>query len=867
MGSPSKSTPLIAQYWRVKQKVPDAILLFRLGDFYEMFFDDAELASSVLDIQLTSRSKDGAPLCGVPHHAAQPYIAKLLKAGYKVALCEQAAEQPGSRGLLARHLVRVITPGTVDEELVLSADEKSFLLAVHRTDSGFALAAVDVSTGEMRAARVGDVRELREETARLKPREILISHNDQALEKTMRSVQCALTPIEERLFDPVQARSTLSRRFDAMEPLADSALEVPIGAAIAYLEATFGPELAHLRPPEVYHIKRYMLVDETSRRHLELTVSTDGTKAGSLLGVLDQSLTPMGARTLSDWVTYPLLDLEAIAQRLDAVEELVSCDLGGPAHTAMRAVGDLERTISRVGSLRAGPRDLVKLAQSLSAVDQLKRALDAYRCAALRAIAARLRPKLELVALIARALAEEAPLSAREGGFIRPGFDPRVDELRALAHDARGVIARLEARERERTGISSLKVRYNRVFGYYIEVTRAHLERVPADYARKQTLAGAERFITPELKDLEGKILGAEAGLKQLELELFNALVRELVPHVRELLDTAQAIGEFDALLSLAVVARKRGYVRPQLDRELGLSLRDARHPVLETMMRSGDFVPNDLDLDPNERQVLLITGPNMAGKSTYLRQVALIVIMAQMGSFVPAAQARVGVIDRIATRIGARDDLRGGESTFMVEMRETAHLLDGLTKRSLLLLDEVGRGTSTYDGLAIAWALAEHLHDSTRAMVLFATHFHELTGLCRTLARVRNLRAEVREWNGEVIFLRRIVAGAADRSYGLEVARLAGLPQSLLARAREILDNLEQGELAGLGVGALARRPTPGGGSEQMSLFRPPATWLTDELRLLDVERLTPVEALNILARWVERGRRESARGSGSGA
>ena len=857
----------MAQYWRLKQKVPDAILLFRLGDFYEMFFEDAELASNVLDIQLTSRSKDGAPLCGVPHHSVQPYIARLLKAGYKVALCEQAVERPGSRGLLARHLVRVITPGTVDEELVLSADEKSFLLALHRAEHGFALAAVDVSTGELRAARVGSAKELREEITRLKPREIMFSAPDEALEEIVRPFKCALTRLDERFFDPTEANAVLARRFGAEGTLGDSALEAVTGAAIAYLEATFGPELAHLRPPEVYHIERYMLVDETSRRHLELAISSDGAKAGSLLGVLDESSTPMGARTLSDWVAYPLLDLEAIAQRLDAVEELVAGDLGGTAPKAMRAVGDLERTTSRVASLRAAPRDLLRLAQSLSALDELKQALDAYRCAPLRRIAARLRPKPELVALITGTLAEEVALSARDGGFIRPGFDSKVDELRALAHDARGVIARLEARERERTGISSLKVRYNRVFGYYIEVTRAHLERVPADYARKQTLAGAERFVTPELKDLEGKILSAESGLKQLELDLFNGLVRRLLPHVRELQETARGVGEFDAMLSFAIVARKRGYVRPQLDSELALSLRGARHPVLETMMRAGDFVPNDLDLEPDQRQLLLITGPNMAGKSTYLRQVALIAVMAQIGSFVPAAQARVGLIDRIATRIGARDDLRRGESTFMVEMRETAQLLDGLTERSLLLLDEVGRGTSTYDGLAIAWALAEHLHDSTRAKVLFATHFHELTSLCRVLARVRNLRAAVREWNGEVIFLRRIVEGAADRSYGIEVARLAGLPQSLVARAREILGNLEQGELAGLGAGSLARRAPDAGNSEQMNLFQPMTSWLAEELRLLDIERLTPVEALNILARWAERSRQESARGPGSGA
>ena len=863
MAVPPKNTPLMAQYWRLKEKVPDAILLFRLGDFYEMFFEDAEIASGVLDIQLTSRSKDGAPLCGVPHHSVQPYIAKLLKAGYKVALCEQATDQRGSRGLLARNLVRVITPGTVDEELVLTADEKSFLLAVCRADSGFGLAAVDVSTGEMRAARLGDVKELVEELARLKPREVLLSAQDDALAELAGQYKCALTRLPESSFDPASAKQALVRRFGARGALGDDTLETAAGTAIAYLEATFGPELAHLRPPEVYQVGRYMLVDENARRHLELTISSDGAKAGSLLGVLDESATPMGARTLADWLAYPLMDLEAIARRLDAVEELVTGDLGGPAPRAMRSVGDLERTTSRVASLRATPRDVLRLAQSLSALAELKEALAGYQSALLREATARMQSKPELVSLITEALAEDAPLTAREGGLIRAGFDPRVDELRALAKDARGVIARLEARERERTGINSLKVRYNRVFGYYIEVTRAHLERVPADYERKQTLAGAERFVTSELKDLEAKIFGAESGLKQLELDLFNELIRKLQPHVRDLQETARAVGEIDALLSLAIVARKRGYVRPQLDSGHAVSLRDARHPVLETMMRSGEFVPNDLDLDADERQLLLITGPNMAGKSTYLRQVALIVIMAQIGSFVPAAQTRIGLIDRIATRIGARDDLRRGESTFMVEMRETAQLLDGLTDRSLLLLDEIGRGTSTYDGLAIAWALAEHLHDSTRAKVLFATHFHELTELCRVCPRVKNLRAAVREWGDEVIFLRRIVEGAADRSYGIEVARLAGLPQTLVARAREILNNLERGDLAGLGPFRSARREQQSDAAVQMSLFQPTANWLAQELRLLDVEHLTPLEALNILARWAERHRQETTRGA----
>jgi DNA mismatch repair protein MutS len=504
--------------------------------------------------------------------------------------------------------------------------------------------------------------------------------------------------------------------------------------------------------------------------------------------------------------------------------------------------------------MRASPRDCLRAAQALAAVETLRSALGGYKSALVQQLAERLNPEPELVARIAVTIADDPPINPREGNVIRTGFDPEVDELRALASDARGVIARLEASERERSRIPSLKVRYNQVFGYYIEVTKPHLDRVPSDYERKQTLVGAERFSTPALKELERKILSAETGLKGLELQLFTKLLRDVAMRTGAILETARAVGELDALMSLAKAARRRGYVRPVMNSGFGLWIRDGRHPVLEAGMRSGEFVPNDLDADPDGRQLLLITGPNMAGKSTYLRQVALIVIMAQMGSFVPATDASLGLTDRVLTRIGARDELRRGESTFMVEMRETARLLEGLSERSLLLLDEVGRGTSTFDGLAIAWAVAEHLHDSTRAKVLFATHFHELTDLARERPRVKNLSMAVREWGGEVLFLRRVVEEAASRSYGIEVARIAGLPPSLVARARQILSNLEQGELDESGMARLARAPERRTSIAQMSLFAPAQSRILEELKTLDVDRLTPVEALNTLARIVGR-------------
>ncbi len=860
-----KHTPLIAQYLGVKQKVPDAILFFRLGDFYEMFFEDAEIGARILDIQLTSRSKEGVPLCGVPYHSADPYIAKLLKAGHKVAICEQSAESgyrhdafqltapddrhTPMRGLMPRQVVRVITPGTIGEEMVLVADQKNFLLALASDGDGCALAAVDVSTGEFLATQIASALGAREEIARLAPREIVLPQNVPRLRPIIENLKLTTTELDQSAYEVHQAREVLVRRFGTACDTLEPALAAAAGAAITYLEQNFGLDLAHLKPPRVYRAAEYMLVDETSRQHLELISSSDGTRPGSLLSVLDETLTPVGARTLSNWIVYPLMDLEAIRARHDAVEELFDSDLSGAVAEALKRIGDLERLGGRIGSLRASPRDVLKLARALEAAAALKRLTARGRSELLQAIAARLTPEPTLVTQIDAALSDEPPVNPRDGNAIRAGFSAEVDELRGLALDARGVIARLEASERERTHIPSLKIRYNQIFGYFIEVTKPHLARIPPDYERKQTLVGAERFTTAALKTLEHKILSAESGLKELESQLFTKLLRELALHSAAILETAAAVGEFDALRSLALVARRRGYVRPQMDSGLAIVVRDGRHPVLETGMKTAEFVPNDLSANPKERQLLLITGPNMAGKSTYLRQVALIVIMAQMGSFVPATEAHIGLTDRVLTRIGARDELRRGESTFMVEMRESARLLQGLTERSLLLLDEVGRGTSTFDGLAIAWAVAEYLHDSTSAKVLFATHFHELTELARERPRVKNLSMAVREWGGEVIFLRRVVEGAASRSYGIEVARLAGLPPTIIARARQILNNLEQGEFDEAGMARLARSPDGQRGAAQMSLFAPLENRIIEELRALDVDRMTPVDALNTLA------------------
>ena len=845
-----KQTPLIAQYLSVKQRVPDAILFFRLGDFYEMFFEDAEVGARVLDIQLTSRSKDGVPLCGIPYHAAEPYIAKLIKAGHKVAICEQGAQEGKTKGIMPRQIVRVITPGTVGEETVLVAGEKSYLAAVASDGAeGFGLAVLDVSTGEFLITRLPHLRALQEEMARLAPREILALAADGELKQLLEDSSYAVTTAE-LAGDAGESRAALGKRFgEAAVAEIDDVLVAVAACALRYVEENFGRDLAHLTAPSFYRAAEYMMVDETTRRHLELVASTDGSRRGSLLSILDETITAAGARALASWIVYPLLALDQIGARHDAIEELFDADLGGTVADALKRIGDLERLAGRLGAMRASPRDCLRLGQALEAVGTLRDWLGERRSAFIRNLANRISPNPALVQKIDATISEEPPVNPRDGNVVRRGFNAEVDELRSLASGAREVIAKLETSERERTGIPSLKVRYNNVFGYYIEITKAHLERAPGDYERKQTLVGAERFTTPGLKELERKILSAESGLKELELQLFTKLLRDLQAESASILETARAVGEFDALASLAKVARRRGYVRPSMNSSRRIRIRDGRHPVLESGMRPGEFVPNDLDTDPDARQLLLITGPNMAGKSTYLRQVALIAIMAHMGSFVPATEASIGVVDRVMTRIGARDELRRGESTFMVEMSETARLLSGLTNRSLLLLDEVGRGTSTFDGLAIAWAVAEYLHDSTRAKVLFATHFHELTDLASERPRVKNLSMAVREWGGEVLFLRRVIEQPASRSYGIEVARLAGLPNSIIVRAREILGNLEQGEFDDSGQPRLAHARRDAKPTHQMNLFSPIESRIVDELQALDIDRMTPVEALGTLA------------------
>jgi DNA mismatch repair protein MutS len=855
-----KLTPMLEQYLRAKSEHPDALLFFRLGDFYEMFFEDAERAAPILEVALTTRSKKDEvpiPMCGVPHFAVQSYVAKLLAAGLKVAMCDQMQDPAGVRGLVERAVVRVITPGTVTEEECLDPKAPNYLVAVAPEGAGVCLAAVELSTGELRVVPVADAAALADELARLAPREILIADTETTLGTSVRGAAptALLNAVPADRFAPDSAREWLCSR-GAEAPIAAGL--GAIAALLWYLRQTHRASLDHLRLPDVHSSGTRLHLDHATRRNLELLSTLRGERRGSLLWVLDQTLTPMGSRLLREWLLNPLTDVAAIGARLDAVEHLRERHGWRQGLEAeLRGIGDLERLNGRLAAGRVTPRDVLALAANLERIGRLHAALAGVPVAALHHSGDELDPMPDIAAQIAVALADDPPLNPHAGGVIRAGYDATVDELRGLSRDGKRFISQLETAERARTGIGSLKVRYNQVFGYYIEVTKPNLSLVPPDYRRKQTTASSERFITAQLEEYEAKVVGAEERLRALEYDLFTRLVAEIATHQMRVSHTAAALARLDVLCALASAAERHQYVRPQLSRSRRLEIRDGRHPVVEVIAGRHGFVPNDCVLDPDGPQILTITGPNMAGKSTYLRQVALIVLLAQLGSFVPAAEAHIGIVDRLFTRVGASDNLAEGESTFMVEMKETADILAHLTPRSLVILDEIGRGTSTFDGISIAWAVAEHLHSAPmRPLVLFATHYHELTDLARTHARVENFSVAVREWKGEVVFLRRIIPGPASQSYGIQVARLAGVPVPVIDRAKEILKNLEQGELNEAGQPRLAGHN--GAPPAQLALFAAHERSLREELTRIDVDQLTPLDALTRLHALVQLARKD---------
>jgi DNA mismatch repair protein MutS len=884
----SDLTPLMKQYQDVKQRHKDAILFFRVGDFYEMFFEDAVIASKILEIALTSRDKskeDSVPLCGIPYHAASNYIAKLIRAGKSVAICDQVEDPALAKGLVRREVVRVVTPGTLIEPELLTAAENNYLASAAFSTNGCGLAYVDLSTGEFNLTQFdGPVAEeaMIAELARLEPKEILVSEAEPArFERLLNRPEAApisstrLCRFSETAFDPGLARQALLDHFHLQSLAGFGCEEIPVavaaaGALLRYLQETQLTALGHLNRIKSYRRTDHLILDAVAQRNLELTRRlVDGRTEGSLLWALDRTLTPMGARLLRHWLLQPLLDIDAIRARQDAVETFrIETTRRARLRSILKGMADLERIIGRISLGTAHARDLVQLKNSIAPLPSL------YKCLAepdpagpapeenslMESVRAGWDDLADLQSQIQQTLVDDPPPGLRDGGLIRDGVDPALDELKEISRDGKRWISALETKERERTGIESLKVRYNQVFGYYIEISKSRLSRVPEDYHRKQTLVNAERFITPELKELETKVIGAEEHSRGLESEIFERLRTEVAAAAARVQAMARSVALLDVLSMLAEGAAVEHYVRPEVHDGDEIRILDGRHPMLERLLpRGGRFIPNDALLDRRDNRLLIITGPNMAGKSTFMRQVALIVILAQIGGFVPAAEARIGIVDRIFTRIGASDDLMGGRSTFMVEMTEMAAILHQASARSLILLDEIGRGTSTFDGLSIAWAAAEYLHDPAHsgARTLFATHYHQLTELALTFPGIKNYNIAVREWNDEIIFLRKIVAGGADRSYGIQVARLAGLPREVIARAKEILANLESGELNEFGQPRLASAPdsrSAPADSGQIDLLsgrdamNPVLEEISKELLNMDMDHLTPLEALNRL-------------------
>jgi DNA mismatch repair protein MutS len=843
---------MLAQYRRIKGELPrDALLFFRLGDFYEMFFEDANVGAQLLNVALTKRGD--IPMCGIPYHAAAAYIARLLKAGRKVAICDQLEEaRPGK--LVKREVTQILSPGTHFDERLLAPDRNNFLAAVCPRGNIFGLALVDLTTGDFKTTQLEGEAALRAELERLRPAELIYPAAAESLAGLAGQASCIPNPYEDWVFAPETAAFTVRDHFKVGSldgfGLREAAEAVgAAGAALHYLTQHLRRDVSGLTRLSFYQRSEFMALDAVSLRHLEILEPQrqDAPREASLYGAVNRTVTPMGARRLRDWLSQPLAAAGPIVRRRDAVQLWV--ENGGwleDFRHELAGVRDLERTIGRLSAGSGNGRDLLSLRAALEKIPGLKAIL--ARAAAPKAcpdelrewpalreetaapagrgpglleeLAGRLAEAPDLVELIGRAIVDEPPLALKEGGLIREGFDAPLDELRAAMRDGKEWVARLQQDEIQRTGIASLKVRFNSVFGYYIEVTKANLDKAPAHYIRKQTIAGGERFITPELKEMEGKILGAEERSMKLEFELFQRVREEVLGQLPRLQQTAGALAELDALAGLAETARLYNYCRPEIGEEGILEIREGRHPVLEQTPGGERFVPNDARLDHDGQQLLLITGPNMAGKSTFVRQVALITLLAHAGSYVPAAAARIDLVDRIFTRIGSSDDLARGQSTFMVEMSETANILNNATPRSLIILDEIGRGTSTFDGLSLAWSIVEHLHNAVGAKTLFATHYHELTELAGRLPRVKNFNVAVREWNEQIIFLRRIVGGATDKSYGIQVARLAGVPREVVSRAREILSNLEESELTPEGK---VRRPGRRAELEKLKKLGPP--------------------------------------------
>jgi DNA mismatch repair protein MutS len=857
-------TPLMNQYFKIKSQYPDEILFFRMGDFYEMFGEDAKIASKILGIALTSRGHikgEKIPLAGIPYHAADKYLAKLLKAGKKVVVCEQVEDPKFAKGIVKRDVVEIITPGTVTVDGVIEGASNNYLVSLTGDEEKLGFAMIDLTTGEFKVDQ-GEKSKIIEKIKVLNPAEIICPEawaEEKKKELRFLNENVTLTNLETWKFDYDFGQKILVEHFKvtSLDGFGFSPGSVgqdlklgisAAGAILAYLKQIKKVSLSHINKISPSIEGEQMFLDTNTIRNLELlTAMGTGERTNTLFSLLNKTKTAMGSRLLKNWITRPLLNVDKIKERQDAIEELFkNHDLSFSLEKKINKIADLERLSGKIGYGKANPKDLIWLSDSLSVIPELRSILGDAKSNLLIHIKENLPDTTGLVNLIKNSIVDDPPFVLTEGGIIKSGYSSELDSLKSQIRGSKDWIAGLQEKERKRTGIPSLKVGFNKVFGYFIEVTKPHLSKVPEDYIRKQTMVNAERFVTQELKEKEALILGAEEKIFKLEYELFLEIRSKIAEKVDQIQKTGELVAQLDVMLALKEVAEKYNYVRPQIDLSDEIIIEEGRHPVIENILEPGTFVPNDTKIDSQNEQIHIITGPNMAGKSTYLRQVGLIVLLAQIGSFVPAKKAKIGVVDRIFTRVGAMDYLALGQSTFLVEMNETANILNNATPKSLILLDEVGRGTSTFDGLSIAWAVTEHIHNNPKigSKTLFATHFHELTELAKFLPKVRNYNVAVKEWGDEVIFLRKIVPGGCDDSYGIQVARLAGIPKGVLERAKEILADLENGELSYQRPPETKPKPV----SYQLSIFSPKDSLIVEELKKLDLEKLTPIEALNKL-------------------
>ncbi len=857
---------MMQQYLDIKDQYKDCILFFRLGDFYEMFFTDAETASRELEITLTGRDcglEQRAPMCGVPFHAADNYVARLVNKGYKVAICEQVEDPALAKGIVKRDVIRVVTPGTVTDSSMLDDRKNNYLMSVYKSSYAFGVAIVDISTGEFLSTSINwgnTTAKLMDEIAKFSPSEIIVNQEAQDDAQLMGNIKnrfhLYISGMEERFFAETYALDKVIKQFEGLgniSPENNPSVNAS-GALLEYIEQTQKVNLEHIKSYNSYKIEDFMVLDAATRRNLELTETMrEKSKKGSLLWVLDKTMTSMGGRTVRKWIEQPLKNISDISERLEAVEELKNKFMVRmEVRELLKRVYDIERLMSKVILGNVNGRDLLALKNSIGQIPYIKNLLEECTTDLCLKNHNRLDTLEDVFLLIDSAITEEPPVSIKEGGIIKAGFNPEVDRLRRATTEGKTWVAEMEAAEREKTGIKNLKVGFNKVFGYYIEVTRSYFSLVPPNYIRKQTLANCERFITQELKEIEDTILGAEEKIIDLEYQLFLDIRSDIAARVNRVKSTAASLAEIDVICSLSEVADREAYCKPEMALESDIDIKDGRHPVVEKMIDKSSFVPNDTFLNMESDRLAIITGPNMAGKSTYMRQVALIVLMAQLGSFVPAASARIGITDRIFTRVGASDDLAAGQSTFMVEMSEVANILTNATSRSLLILDEIGRGTSTFDGLSIAWSVIEFISDHERlgCRTLFATHYHELTELEGKISGIKNYCISVKEKGDDIIFLRKIIRGGADDSYGIQVAKLAGVPQAVIDRAKEILKELEDADISKKEI-KVRRGKMPIEG--QMDLFSFTGgsrvkDEVVDELKLMDISTLTPLDALNAL-------------------